>query len=153
MSLERGTVRVERTEAGDLAAVSASGARLRIVGGPGGDADGWQPTELLMAALAGCIALDVAAILEKQRNGRLTASITVRPGLRDGSLPGRAFQSLLVEQEWTGAMSAEALDRAVALAVERYCTVQLTLERAVQVEHSLKLVRTGLDTEAPPAGA
>ncbi len=106
-----------------------------------------------MAALAGCVALDVAAILEKQRNRHLTASITVRPGLRDGSLPGRAFQSLLVEQEWTGPMSAEALDRAVALAVERYCTVQLTLERAVQVEHSLELVRTGVDTEGPPEGA
>jgi len=153
LSLESGAVRVERSEQGDLAAVSASGARLRIVGGPGGEADGWQPTELLMAALAGCVALDVATILERQRNRQLTADITVTPGLRDDSLPGRAFQSLRVQQAWTGPMSAEALARAVALAVERYCTVQLTLERAVQVEHSLQLVRTDAASEGTAEGA
>lgn len=144
MSLERGAVRVERSERGDLIAVSATGARLRI--GAGGEQDpageSWQPVELLMVALAGCMVLDVASILEKKRHQGVEASLTVTPGTRDSSLPGRPLQSLRVEHQWVGPMADESLSRAVALAAERYCTVQLTLERVVQVEHAVALRST-----------
>ncbi|MHB1526976.1 MAG: OsmC family protein [Candidatus Dormibacteria bacterium] len=150
MSSENDGVRIERSLGGGLTAVSPSGARLTIRGGRDEDpaSGGWRPTELLLAALGGCMTLDVATILEKQRHSGCTARITVRPGRRDDSLPARAFQSLRVEQEWTGPMTAAVLERAVALAAARYCTVQLTLEQAVRVEHAVELQAPGATDES-----
>lgn len=120
-------------------ASSASGAAvtMAVASNRGGRAGRWRPTELLMAALGGCIAMDVTRILDGQREPLTGFQVRVTPDERDESLPGRPFKSVLVEHAWTGAVGAQAVGRAVDLAAHRYCTIQLTLETRVRVEHSL----------------
>jgi len=123
---------------GQLEVTSPRGARL-VMGGESapGRAAPWQPAELLMAALGACMAMDVRAILVKSRatpeQGRVTVLVTERA---EGT-PGRPFLGFELTHEWASPVERRVVERAIRLAAERYCTVQLTLELGPQVAHRL----------------
>lgn len=131
-------VTVEVCGAGQMEARSSHGARLTMGGEPGpGGASGWQPVELLMAALGTCIAMDVRAILAKSRVTPQYGRVTVLGAGRADDSPGRPFLGFEVIHDWGDHIDPRVVERAIRLAAERYCTVQLTLELGPQVSHRL----------------
>ncbi len=112
----------------------------------GGDSAA-RPTELVLAALASCTAVDVVSILGKKRQPpeRYRVAITAQKADETPSV----YLHIVVEHQLHGAVEPEAARRAVELSATRYCPVSRMLSRAVEIEHRYRVSRDGADdTEA-----
>lgn len=128
--------RVEaRTEAGHRVALDTTP--------PFGDDAAPSPKETVLAALAGCTAMDVASILRKKRQPAATYEVEVA-GESAEEHP-KVFTVITVEHRVSGAVEAEALRRSIELSVTRYCPVSAMLSAAARIEHRYRLV--GADGE------
>jgi putative redox protein len=98
---------------------ATSGSTAVVVDGDG--ATGPSPMQMAAFALTGCMAADVVSILQKGRyllNG-LRASFS---GER-ASDPPRRFIRITLHFHVSGDVPPEAVERAIALSRERYCSV------------------------------
>jgi putative redox protein len=107
---------------------------------PEGDDGAPDPKELVLAALAGCTAMDVAAILRKKRQRATTYEIAVSAESADEH--PRVFTAVTVEHRVGGEVEAEALRRSIELSSTRYCPVSAMLSRSVTIEHWYRLTPT-----------
>lgn len=98
---------------------AASGPNAIVVDGDG--AGGPSPMQLAAFALAGCMAADVVAILQKGRQP-LTGLRVSLSGDR-AEEPPRRFVRITIHFHASGAIPEEALERAIALSHEKYCSV------------------------------
>jgi len=98
---------------------AASGPNAIVVDGDG--AAGPSPMQLAAFALAGCMAADVVAILQKGRHS-LTGLRVSMSGDR-AEEPPRRFVRITIHFHASGAVPEEALERAIALSHEKYCSV------------------------------
>lgn len=104
----------------------------------GGEDRGPSPMELLLIALAGCTAMDVVSILNKQRQP-FSGCVVECEGERAAEHPKR-FTSLKLRFRIEGAgLDREAVERAVQLSLERYCSVLATLSHPPVVSSDIVL--------------
>jgi putative redox protein len=109
----------------------------------GGSAAG--PKEALLASLAACTAVDVAAILRKKREPADTYEVGVE-GISVDEHP-RVFTRIAVGHRVGGAVTAEALRRSIELSATRYCPVNAMLAAGdVTIEHRFRLKPTEGET-------
>lgn len=102
----------------------------------GGTAAG--PKETLLASLAACTAVDVAAILRKKRQPAATYEVAVQ-GTSAEEHP-RVFTRIVVEHRVAGAVTPEAVRRSIELSATRYCPVNAMLAGGdVEIEHRYRL--------------
>jgi len=104
---------------GDLRFDASSGANTAIVDGD--SKSGPSPTQHAAMGLAGCMAADVVDILRKGRHP-LTALRVTFTGTR-AELRPRRFLQIELRFDVRGAVPAEAVERAIALSHEKYCSV------------------------------
>ncbi len=110
--------------------------------GPHGGEAGPGPAELLLVAGASCAAWDVVDILRKQRQ-EVTA-IDCRADGDQQADPPWTFRRLALTFTVRGrALDAKRVERAVELAVEKYCSVLSTVAAAATVEHATEIVDEG----------
>ena len=100
-----------------------------------------RPTELLLSALASCSAMDVVNILRKQRQPLEKLSIRI-DGERADAVPA-PFVKIELKFFAEGAVDDHKLQRAVQLAVEKYCSVRVTLDPKVEITWTAKLGKPG----------
>ncbi len=126
-------VRLERIGTAAFEATSDSGGKLIVDGTPaiGGEGRGMRPMELLLSALASCSAMDVVAILNKQKEPLTTLTIEV-VGTRADATPAPFTAVKLVFTANVG-IDEHKYQRAVKLSVEKYCSVGATLDPAVTI--------------------
>ena len=96
------------------------------------DADGKagpSPMQLAAFGVAGCMAADVAAILQKGRHG-LTGLRVSFSGERAAEPPKR-FLRITLGFVVTGPVPPAAVERAIALSRETYCSVWHSLRRDI----------------------
>ena len=98
---------------------ATSGPSAIVVDGDG--AAGPSPMQLAAFALAGCMAADVVAILQKGRHALTGLRVSFK-GDRAAD-PPRRFLRITIHFHVSGAVPAEAVERAVALSHEKYCSV------------------------------
>jgi len=133
---DRGDARLNmRTVTAEL-----DGNGLRLVARTGGghtivmdDADGDagpRPAELLVVAQAGCTAMDVVAILRKQRRAFRRYRIQVIGEQRDDPVP-HVFEQVRVVHVVDGPVDIAALRRAIELSATKYCVVSANLAAGV----------------------
>lgn len=127
-----------RTEAGHGLVLDSSGEE--------DGAGAATPMEALLAALAGCTAMDVASILRKKRQRASSYEITVT-GDRSDAVPS-VYTRIVVEHRVRGAVEAEALRRSIELSATRYCPVNAMLSRATRIEHRWRLWPDGGDEQS-----
>jgi putative redox protein len=148
-------MRVQADWAGGMAFDVATGSghvlRIDARAEAGGNDTGARPKELLLAALAGCTAMDVASILRKMRQP--VRSLSVRAEGEETDEHPRAFRSIDLTYEVEG--EGEGLDpqkvaRAVELSQERYCGVSAMLRPAVDLR--VRLVVAGAPVPLPDGG-
>lgn len=133
-----------------ITAESGSGFGVEFDTADGGDdRSGAGPTEVVLAALAACTAMDVASILRKKRQVPAAYQIAVN-GSRSDEHP-RVFTGIIVEHRVTGDVDPEAIRRSVELSATRYCPVSAMLSASVRIEHRYRLVRDAQDGEAVSA--
>lgn len=106
------------------------------------DADngiGMKPAELLLVALGGCTSVDVISILEKKRQPLTGLEVEVS-GEQDSD-PPHAFRKIHVTYRVRGrGLKARAVEQAVTLSEEKYCSVGATLRAAATITHSIELI-------------
>lgn len=108
---------------------------------PEGDDSAPSPKETLLAALAGCTAIDVASILRKKR--QVPARYEIAASGESAEEHPKVFMTITVEHRVAGPVTAEALRRSIELSATRYCPLNAMLSAAVEVEHRYRL--TGED--------
>jgi putative redox protein len=106
----------------------------------GGQERGPRPIEIVLVALAGCTGMDVISILRKMHQDVTGYRIEVQ-GTRAAEHP-RVFTVITVEHIVTGiGLAPEAVERAVKLSRDRYCSVGAMLDKAARVTHTWKVVQ------------
>ncbi len=128
-----------------LIGVSPSGHSLTM--GIGEESDtAATPLELLMIAVGGCTAVDVISILQKKRQLVTDYRVEVR-GERRAERP-RSFTKFLVHHVVRGrGVSPEAVESAIKLSDEKYCSVADTVKPKAEVVTSFEII----EDAAPPA--
>jgi putative redox protein len=104
---------------GDLRFDASSGANTAIVDGDSKSSP--SPTQYAAIGLAGCMAADVVDILRKGRHP-LTALRVTFTGIR-AEQPPRRFLQVELRFDVRGEVPADAVERAIALSREKYCSV------------------------------
>jgi putative redox protein len=136
-----------------FAAEGEGGSRLQIDVplAKGGSGVGFSPMQLLLHALASCLAVTVVQILEKQRLMPESYEIHVR-GER-AEQPPSPYTHIEVEHRLRGhGLTRPNLERLVSMVEERYCSVAATLPRGL-IEHTIVLAdAAGGEPDALTAG-
>jgi putative redox protein len=126
-------------------------------GGPvarldGKNETGQSPVDALLSALAACSGVDVVEILAKRRTPAERFVIDVA-ATRRAETPRRVLQ-FDIEYRIDGAdIEREPAERAISLALEKYCTVAATLKEDLVIETTLTLNgETGAAVQQPVPG-
>jgi putative redox protein len=125
-------------------AKDANGHIVRIDTSPetGGKNFGARPMQLLLMALGGCSGIDVVSILKKQRQ-ELKGYKTFIEGEREQGVEPSLWKSIKLVFELTGNIDQEKAERAVALSMEKYCSVAETLRRGgCDLQWEVRVVRS-----------
>ena len=96
-----------------------------------------SPMELVLIALCGCTASDVVGILRKKREPftRLEVSAT---GERASGYPA-VYTQIQVVYRIDGKVSRKAVEDAVNLSKEKYCSVSAMLEKTTKITTKIEL--------------
>lgn len=130
-------------------ATSATGHQITLDASPegGGHDAGPMPIELVLMGLGGCTAMDVLGILRKMRQDVTDYSIDVHATRRDEH--PKVFTDVTVEHVVTGHhVSPDAVEKAVKLSWEKYCSVGAMLEKSATMTHTWRVVEASLEAAA-----
>ena len=120
---------------GDLRFDASSDRNTAIVDGDG--KQGPSPTQYAAMALAGCMGADVVDIIRKGRHP-LTALRVSFTGTR-AETPPRRFLHITLAFDIEGAVPAEAVERAIALSREKYCSVWHSYRQDIELQTSFRI--------------
>ena len=99
---------------------------------------GPSPIDTLLCALAGCTGVDVVDILEKRRTPMSAMSVDV-VGERFAGTPGRITKIELVYHIIGASVERVHAERAIELAVTKYCSVRDSLDPNMPITWKLEL--------------
>ena len=104
--------------------------------------EGISPMELLLMGVAGCSAIDIVAILNKQKINPRVLKMEVNGLRHEEQVPALFYQiDILIYLE--GDFSAEKAKRAAQLSYNKYCSVSKTLEPTATINH--KVILNGVE--------
>lgn len=114
-----------------------------VMDGPedsGGRNMGVRPMEMLLLGLGGCTSFDVMTILRKQRL-QVTDCVAEIQAERADAVPS-VFTKIHVHFKVSGKQLKEAaVERAVKLSAEKYCSASIMLEQAgVEITHDYSII-------------
>jgi len=105
----------------------------------GGHNAGFRPMELLLVGFGGCSGMDVISILRKKRQPVSGLEVNVK-GEKTDDYP-KVYREVHIEYVVKGiGVEKEAVERAIKLSLEKYCSVGATLAKAGTITHSYKIV-------------
>jgi putative redox protein len=119
---------------------TGSGHAVVMDGPPehGGRNVGIRPMEMILLGLGGCSSFDVVQILQKGRHD-VTRCVTKISAERVDSIPS-VFSNIHLHFEVSGNNLKEtAVERAVRLSAEKYCSAAIMLEKAVEITHDFEV--------------
>ena len=128
-----------RHEAGMRFAITTGSGHVLAIDEAEGDSAP-RPAELLLAAQAGCTALDVASILAKKRQSFGWYEVSVTGEQREDRHP-HVYVRIDIVHEFEGAeLDETAVRRAIELSATRYCTVSAMLSAGPAEVHHRYLI-------------
>lgn len=95
------------------------------------------PMEMVLMALCACTATDLVIILGKKRER--FEGITVRAEADRAEHPPKVFTRIKLIYRVTGPVSRKAIEDAVRLSEEKYCSVSAMLQKAVPITTEIEL--------------
>lgn len=97
----------------------------------GGKGTGFRPMEVLAASLAGCMSIDVLAILRKQRLEVSDFNVSINATRKDG-VPA-SFETIELIFSINESVPLDKLTNAVHLSHDKYCSVSASLHPGIQI--------------------
>lgn len=94
--------------------------------------------ELVLIGLCGCTASDVVSILRKKRE--LFTSLEVRAEADRAPEPPTVYTDIKLIYRVGGAVSKKAMEDAVRLSKEKYCSVSAMLQKTAKVTFVIEYV-------------
>jgi putative redox protein len=94
------------------------------------------PVELVLMGLCGCTASDVVSILRKKREP-FTALEVVAHAERAADHP-KVYTQIMLIYRVRGKVSHKAMEDAVRLSKEKYCSVSAMLEKTAKIEFEIE---------------
>lgn len=95
-----------------------------------------SPVELVLIALCGCTASDVVGILRKKREP-FTGLEVLAKGDRVDGYPA-VYTSIHLTYRVCGQVSKKAMEDAVRLSKEKYCSVSAMLEKTAKITYTIE---------------
>jgi putative redox protein len=120
---------------GDLRFHAATRGHSVVLDGDG--AAGPSPVDALAMALAGCMAIDVADIVVKGRHELQALEARLVGHRRDD--PPRHFVSFTLHFALTGNVPEHAIERAIQLSRDKYCSVWHSLRQDINLFTSFEV--------------
>jgi putative redox protein len=97
-----------------------------------------RPMETVLAGTGGCTAYDVVLILRRGRHDVRACSVKLSAD-RAGSDP-KVFTKIHMHFTVRGSVPAEAVERAIALSHEKYCSASVMLEKTAEITTSFEVL-------------
>lgn len=136
--------RIKWVEGRTFVAESGSGHGL-VIDGPaehGGRNLGPSPMELVLLGTGGCTAFDVLDILRKGRQD--VTDCQVELSSERAPEPPRVFTRITMRFIVTGrGLSRAAVERAVELSAEKYCSASIMLAKTAEIVREIELREAG----------
>ena len=104
----------------------------------GDKAGGNSPMELVLIGLCGCTGYDVVSILKKKREP--LASLEVRAEAERAADPPSVYTSIRLIYRVGGKVSRKAMEDAVRLSEEKYCSVSAMLSKTAKITTEIEYV-------------
>jgi putative redox protein len=98
---------------------------------------GSSPMELVLIALCGCTGYDVASILQKKREPFTAVEVTAEG--EKAPDPPRVFTQIKLTYRVAGKVSRKAVEDAVRLSKEKYCSVSAMLNKTARITYQIQL--------------
>jgi putative redox protein len=99
---------------------------------------GPTPVQTLAFALAGCMAMDVAAVVRKSR--RTVRALRARLTAERAPTDPRRLEKVALHFTLEGDVPADRVERAIALSREKYCSVWHSLRPDIELTTSFEVV-------------
>jgi putative redox protein len=117
--------------------IGDASSRHAIVMDTGSEKTASSPMELVLIALCGCTASDVVGILRKKREPFSRLEVTAS-GERATGYPA-VYTEISVVYRIAGKVSRKAVEDAVTLSKEKYCSVSAMLEKTAKITSKIEL--------------
>jgi putative redox protein len=98
-----------------------------------------SPVDVLLTALGTCSSIDVVSILAKRRTPVRTLEIDVVAERADDRVPRKLRRVVLTYRIAGAGIEREHAERAIDLALDKYCSVRDSLDPSVPIEWKLEL--------------
>jgi putative redox protein len=98
-------------------------------------AHGPSPVEAVLAALCSCTSVDVVSILKKKRQE--ITGLRVSAVAERAAEPPRIFTHIKLTYAVHGKLSRKAVESAVSLSKNKYCSVSKMLEKSVVIDYEI----------------
>lgn len=120
---------------GDIFEGTAENGNTIVFDADSAHTHGPSPMEAVLMALCSCTSVDVVSILQKKRQAltglRVSATATQAPA------PPRVFTHIKLTYSVRGQLSRKAVEDAVSLSKNKYCSVSKMLERAATIDYEI----------------
>ena len=101
---------------------------------------GNSPMELVLIGLCGCTGYDVASILRKKREP--FTSLEVRAEAERAEQPPSVYTAIRLIYRVGGKVSRKAVEDAVRLSKEKYCSVSAMLEKTARITSEIEMAES-----------
>jgi putative redox protein len=125
--------------AGGQTYIGTDSTKHSVVISTPGDGIGMKPSELLLVALCSCSAVDVVEILEKKRL-KLTGLEISASAEQEKDAPWTFRKIHLVYVLKGKGLNEKAVEQAISLSEEKYCSVAATLRGEAEITFSFEIV-------------
>ena len=99
-----------------------------------------SPMELVLIGLCGCTGYDVASILRKKREP--FTSLEVRAEAERAEQPPSVYTAIRLIYRVGGKVSRKAVEDAVRLSKEKYCSVSAMLEKTARITSEIEMAES-----------
>ncbi|MCK8490903.1 OsmC family protein [Spirosoma sp. RP8] len=104
----------------------------------GGHNAGARPMEMLLMGLAGCSAIDVILILQKQKQVIEDFRLKV-DGLREKGATPAPFKKIHITYLLKGQLSEDKVKRAIDLSMDKYCSATAQFRPSAEITYSFEI--------------
>lgn len=125
-----------------MEAGNEEGGKIRMDGNTniGGLEGGMSPMQLLLAGVAGCSAIDVISILEKQKQVLKDLTVEVDADKQKMKEGYSEFKTIHLHFKLSGELNPKKVERALELSITKYCSVSKALEKGSKISYDYEIV-------------
>lgn len=122
-------------------ATNEEGGKIRMDGSTSisGLEGGMSPMQLLLAGIGGCSAIDVLAILEKQKQEIRDLKVQVQADKQRVANSYSVFKTIHLHFELEGELDSKKVERAISLSIDKYCSVSKALEKSSEISYDFTI--------------